>query len=665
MGKARYAPIICGILLSITVQQNFSVFAQSDLAQAWTWCINEDKASPDLQIGGCTTVIQSGRINQQNLTISFNNRGNAYLAKGDYDHAIADYDQAIKLDRRYTFAYHNRGLAYHFKKDYDRAIADYGEAIRLNQRYAEAFNDRGLAYQAKGNLDQAIVDYEHALQLNPKLTVAINNRDAAYKAKNAVAQQTPNAPGQNSAGDAYRELSIFGEVFERTRNDYVKKIDDWALIEDAIQGLLKVSDVAPSAVDEQKLCESERVTRTTYSALNCFGLIYEEVRKAVAHRVSDGDLVAAAMKSMVTGLDPHSQYIDPKAFRDMQAQTRGELASVGVELSMDNGLMKVVSPIDDTPAARAGVMTNDVITKIDGESLKGLSLDQAINRLRGVINSSVNLTIVRRGLDKPVELTMAREIIRVEPVRWHAESDQVGYIRISQLNEQTTDRLKKAIDGLKDKLGANRIKGLVIDLRNNPGGLLNQAASVTDTFLGRGEIVSIRDRDPVGMQRFNAKDGDLTNGKPLMVLINGGTAAGSEIVAGALQDHRRATILGTRSFGEGSVQTIIPLGSGNGALRLTTAMIFTPSGRSIQANGIVPDIEVLQDVPEDQRSESHAGGEAALPGHLSGTGREKSGSQSYVPPNEKDDKALQLALDLLRGVKRDAAYPPSASVSQH
>jgi carboxyl-terminal processing protease len=665
MGKARYAPSICGILLLITVQLNGSAFAQSDLAQAWTWCVNQDKASPDLQIGGCTTVIQSGKLSQQNLTISFNNRGNAYLAKSDYDRAIADYDQAIKLDRRYTYAYHNRGLAYHFKKDYDRAIADYGEAVRLNQKYAEAFNDRGLAYQAKGNLDQAIADYERAIQLNPKLTVAISNRDAAYKAKNATAQQAPNAAGQSSAGDAYRWLSIFGDVFERARRDYVKKVDDWKLIEDAVQGLLKVSDVVPSAVDEDKLCESERAARTTYSALNCFGLIYGEVRKVVAHKVGDGDLVTAAISSMITGLDPHSQYIEPKAFRDMQSQTRGEFGSIGVELSMDNGIVRVVSPIDNTPASRAGVMTNDIITKIDDESPKGLSLDKVVGRLRGAINSSVKITIVRKGMDKPIELTMAREIIRVEPVRWHAEGDQVGYIRISQLNEQTTDGLKSAINGLKEQLGVDRIKGLVIDLRNNPGGLLDEAVSVTRTFLARGEIASIRGRDPGDMQRFNAKDGDLANGKPLIVLINGGTAAGAEIVAGALQDHRRATVLGTRSFGGGSVQTIIPLGSGNGALRLTTAMFFTPSGRSIQANGIVPDIEVLQDIPEDQKSESHAGGEAALPGHLSGTEREESASQSYVPPNEKDDKALQFALDLLRGVKKDAAYPPSASVSQH
>jgi carboxyl-terminal processing protease len=663
MGKTRYALNICCLLFSIVLQTNSPAFAQSDLAQAWTWCVNEAKASADLQIGGCTAVIQSGRLNQQNLSISFNNRGNAYLAKGDYDHAIADYDQAIKLDRGYAYAYHNRGLAGFFKKDYDRAIADYSEAIRLNQKYAEAFNDRGLAYQTKGNLGLAIADFERAIQLNPKLTVAINNRDAAYKAKNAAIQQVPTAPGQSSAGDAYRELNLFGDVFERVRDDYVTKVDDWKLIDDAIQGLLKASGAASSAIDSQKLCEAERATQTTYSALNCFGLLYEAVRKTVAHRVSDRDLVDGAISSMVAGLDPHSQYLEPKAFRDMQVQPSGDFGGVGLQLSMDDGLIRVVAPINETPAARAGVTTNDIIDKIDGESLNGLSLDQATAKLRGVINSNVKLTIVRKGLDKPIELTMKREVIRTEPVRWHAEGDQVGYIRISQLNGQAADGLKKAIDGLNGQLGIDRIKGLIIDLRNNPGGLLDQAVSVTDTFLARGEIVSVRGRKPADMQRYKAKHTDLTSGKPLIILIDGGTAAGAEIVAGALQDYRRATILGTRSFGGGSIQTIIPLGTGNGALRLTTAMFFTPSGRSIQADGIVPDIEVSQDVPGDQRTEGGVRSEAALPRHLSGTGREEGGSQSYVPPNEQDDKALQFALDLFRGVRKNAAFQPGA-VSQ-
>jgi carboxyl-terminal processing protease len=325
--------------------------------------------------------------------------------------------------------------------------------------------------------------------------------------------------------------------------------------------------------------------------------------------------------------------------------------------------MKVVAPIDDGPAAKAGVMANDIIIKVDGHYARGLTMNQAVNMLRGAANTKIRLTITRKGADKPIDVTVVRDVIRVKSVRWHTEGDNVGYIRITQFNEQTTDGLKKAISDLNGQLGADKIKGFVIDLRNNPGGLLDQAISVADAFLDRGEIVSTRGRDVSDMERFNARPGDLTNGKPVIVLINGGSASASEIVAGALQDQKRATLVGTRSFGKGSVQTIIPLGDGNGALRLTTARYFTPSGRSIQAKGIEPDVTVLQVVPEDLKALTDTEGEASLRGHLKAEGNEESGSQSYVPPDEKDDRALREALDLLRGAITDAASPPNSKAS--
>ncbi len=397
----------------------------------------------------------------------------------------------------------------------------------------------------------------------------------------------------------------------------------------------------------------------TYQQLNLFGDVFERVRADYVEKPDDKKLVESAINGMLSGLDPHSSYMDPKSFRDMQVQTRGEFGGLGIEVTMEDGLVKVVAPIDDTPAAKAGVMANDIITKLDDEAVQGLTLNQAVDKMRGPVNSKIKLTIVRKGTDKPIELTIMRDIIRVKSVRSHAEGDDVGYIRITQFNEQTTDGLKQAINDLGSQLGADKIKGYIVDLRNNPGGLLDQAISVADTFLDKGEIVSTRGRNPEETQRFNARPGDMTKGKPVIVLINGGSASASEIVAGALQDHKRATLIGTRSFGKGSVQTIIPLGADNGALRLTTARYYTPSGRSIQAQGIKPDIEVSQDVPASLKGETDTEGEASLRGHLAATGAEKSGSQSYVPPDEKDDKALHMALDLLRGTASNAAFPPN------
>jgi carboxyl-terminal processing protease len=403
----------------------------------------------------------------------------------------------------------------------------------------------------------------------------------------------------------------------------------------------------------------------TYRQLNLFGDVFERVRADYVEKPDDSKLIETAINGMLAGLDPHSSYMDPKSFKDMQVQTRGEFGGLGIEVTMEDGLIKVVAPIDETPAAKAGVMANDIITQLDGEQVQGLTLNQAVEKMRGPVNTKIKLTIVRKGQDKPIEVSITRDIIRVRSVRSHVEGDDVGYIRLTQFNEQTTEGLKKAIADISAKVSQDKLKGYILDLRNNPGGLLDQAISVSDAFLQKGEIVSTRGRNAEETQRFNARAGDLTKNKPVIVLINGGSASASEIVAGALQDHKRVTVIGTRSFGKGSVQTIIPLGSGNGALRLTTARYFTPSGRSIQAKGIVPDIEVLQDVPDDikAKTDTSTKGEASLRGHLKGdAGKEQTGSQAYIPPDPKKDKALIMADDLLRGTQVNSAFPPNAKV---
>src|SRR5947209_8486717 len=298
------------------------------------------------------------------------------------------------------------------------------------------------------------------------------------------------ARAQAAAADTYRQLSLFGDVFERVRADYVEKPDDGKLIESAINGML-------------------------------------------------------------AGLDPHSSYMDAKSFRDMQVQTRGEFGGLGIEVTMEDGLVKVVAPIDDTPAAKAGVMAGDIITHLDDEPVQGLTLNQAVDKMRGPVNTKIRLKIMRKGQDKPTEVTIVRDVIRVRSVRSTNEGGEIGYIRVTQFNEQTSEGLKKAINDLTAQIPPEKLKGYVLDLRNNPGGLLDQAISVSDAFLERGEIVSTRGRNPEETQRFNARAGDLVHGKPLIVLINGGSASASEIVAGALQDHKRATVIGTRSFGKG------------------------------------------------------------------------------------------------------------------
>jgi carboxyl-terminal processing protease len=398
----------------------------------------------------------------------------------------------------------------------------------------------------------------------------------------------------------------------------------------------------------------------TYRRLQAFGDIFEQVRARYVDKPDENKLIASAINGMLSGLDPHSSYMDASNFRDMQVETRGEFGGLGMEVTQEDGQIKVVTPIDDTPAAKAGILANDVIIKLNGESIQNLSLDQAIEKMRGPVNTAVKLTITRKGQDKPLEISITRAVIRVSSVRSRLEGDDVGYIRLTQFTEQSTDGLQKAIRDITARSG-DKLKGFILDLRNNPGGLLDQAVSVSNAFLNRGEIVSIRGREPEDMQRFEAKPdpGDLTKGKPLIILINGGSASASEIVAGALQDHKRGTSIGTRSFGKGSVQTIIPLSPTDGALRLTTARYFTPSGRSIQALGITPEIELPQDVPADLKGESEMGGEASLRGHLKAQGEEEKGSQSYIPPDPKNDKVLNLALDLMRGTQVNPAFPPA------
>jgi carboxyl-terminal processing protease len=401
----------------------------------------------------------------------------------------------------------------------------------------------------------------------------------------------------------------------------------------------------------------------TYHELQLFGRAFDLVRQDYVEKPEAKKLVGAAINGMVSGLDPHSNYMDAKAFSDMQAETSGQFGGLGMQVTMENGRVKVVSPIDDTPAAKAGILAGDFITRIDDQVITDIPLNEVVTKLRGTPGSSVKLEIQRASDPQPIEKTLTREIIKVRSVRSRVEDGDVGYIRITEFNNLAGDEMKDAIKQISAQVPADHLKGYVLDLRNNPGGLLDQAIAVSDAFLTSGEIVSIRGRNPEENQRFYAKPDDLTNAKPLIVLVNGGSASASEIVAGALQDQKRATIIGTRSFGKGSVQTIIPLGQSDGALRLTTARYFTPSGRSIQAEGITPDIKVEQDVPKNLQGAAEMGfSEANLPGHLAASGPEKTGSQSYVPSDAKDDKALQTALALLQGTQTNPAFPPAGNM---
>ena len=401
-----------------------------------------------------------------------------------------------------------------------------------------------------------------------------------------------------------------------------------------------------------------------YKQLDLFGDVLERVRSDYVEKPDDAMLINSAINGMLSALDPHSAYLNPKSFRDMQVQTRGEFGGLGIEVTMENGVVKVVSPIDDTPASKAGLLTNDLITHLDGEQIVGLTLEQAVEKMRGPVNTPISLTIVRKGRDDAFDVKIVRDVIRINAVKARAEGDVI-YVKVSTFNEQTHANLVKAIEVLKKSAGKN-LKGYVIDLRGNPGGLLDQAIAVSDDMLEKGAIVLTKGRGLEETQRANARPGDITDGKPIVVLINGGSASASEIVAGALQDHKRATVIGTRSFGKGSVQTIIPLGA-NGAIRLTTARYYTPSGRSIQAKGIEPDVLVEQELPQELQSKlpNRSPSEASLRGHLKGEtkdGKEGGGSSSYVPKEADKDTQLQYALKMLRGeplpqIKKKAEAP--------
>jgi carboxyl-terminal processing protease len=396
----------------------------------------------------------------------------------------------------------------------------------------------------------------------------------------------------------------------------------------------------------------------TYRNLAIFGDVFERVRAQYVTPPDDKQLVENAINGMLTALDPHSSYLNAEGAADMRVQTRGEFGGLGIEVTMENGLVKVITPIDDTPAALAGILAGDFITAIDGQDVTQMDLNEAVDKMRGPVNTPIELTIAREGAAEPLKIKLIRDTIKVQAVRSSVEED-VGYLRVTSFTEKTFDDLAAAIKKVQDQVPDDKLKGYVLDLRLNPGGLLDQAVSVSDAFLDRGEIVSTRGRDPKDITRFEARPGDNTNGKPVIVLINGGSASASEIVAGALQDHRRATVLGTRSFGKGSVQTIIPLPD-SGALRLTTALYYTPSNTSIQGKGITPDILVEQPLPEELKGQDVSRGESDLSGHIKGAQEDEdgSGSAAYVPREKKDDLQLIAAMDLLRNKKTDPAFPP-------
>ena len=385
-----------------------------------------------------------------------------------------------------------------------------------------------------------------------------------------------------------------------------------------------------------------------YKELNLFGQVFENVRADYAGKVDDDSLMESAINGMLTSLDPHSNYLNTKNFDDMKVQTRGEFGGLGIEVSMENGLVKVVSPIDDTPAARAGLKPGDMITQIDGQPIQGMTLPQAVDKMRGPVNSDIRLTIQRKGRD-PFDIKLTRATIHIQSVRSHLVGDDIGYIRITSFNEQTDVGLANAMKNIKQQAG-NKLRGIVLDLRNNPGGLLDQAVAVSDAFLDKGEIVSTRGRRADDAQRYDAHSGDVAAGLPIAVLINGGSASASEIVAGALQDHHRAILLGTRSFGKGSVQTIIPL-PGHGAMRLTTARYYTPSGRSIQAKGIEPDIVVEAAKIETQPDKKGAKvADAATKTDDSDDDADMSSSVDPSIMGTAADYQMARAVDMLRGM---------------
>ena len=400
--------------------------------------------------------------------------------------------------------------------------------------------------------------------------------------------------------------------------------------------LLALTLLAPQAYAAKPAAAEAKTGETsTYELLNLFGEVFDRVRSDYVEPVEDQKLIESALNGMLTSLDPHSNYMNEKSFADMKIQTKGEFGGLGIEVTMENGLVKVVSPIDDTPAAKAGVKPGDFISEIDGVAVMGLTLQEAVDKMRGVVGTNVKITLLREGLKEPLTVNIKRDLIKIQSVRSRSEDDVI-YLRITSFSENTGDAMKAAFEKEKKNIGS-KLKGVVLDLRNNPGGLLDQAIEVSDAFLDRGEIVSTRSRKPEDSRRFSAKPGDIANGLPMVVLINEGSASASEIVAGALKDHKRAVVLGVKSFGKGSVQTVIPI-DGHGAIRLTTARYYTPSGVSIQAKGIEPDIKVEQAKLEPIKPNASFS-EENLPGHLiNDQSKDDDGAAADKKDSKKDDK---------------------------
>jgi carboxyl-terminal processing protease len=386
----------------------------------------------------------------------------------------------------------------------------------------------------------------------------------------------------------------------------------------------------------------------TLKILHLFGEVFERVRTDYVDKPDDAKLVKAAVEGMLASLDPHSGYLEPESFRNLQDEVGGRFAGIGVEIEVKDGVVKVISCTEGAPAARGGILSGDIITEIDGMPVASLTEERAVEKIRGAPNTPVRVTIRRANLAKPFDVSLTRELFNATHL-WSREEDDVGYIQITEFAEHTTERLRAAVERLERHIGEGRLKGYIVDLRDDPGGLLDEAIGVADAFLDKGVIVSTRGRSREENQRWTARHRDIAKGKPMVVLINGGSASASEIVAGALKDNQRATLIGTRSFGKGSVQSIIPIGDG-AAIRLTTARYYTPSGRSIQAKGIEPDIKVLEAVPDELKGSDEAEGEASLRGHLANRkGEDMSTSQDYVPSDPAQDAQLITALDLLRG----------------
>ncbi len=414
---------------------------------------------------------------------------------------------------------------------------------------------------------------------------------------------------------------------------------------------------APAAADAPE----PRTPDEIYSDLTLFGEIFDRIRAEYVDAPDERQLIHAAIQGMLTSLDPHSGYLEPVDYADVQEDTSGQFGGLGIEVTMEEGIIKVVSPIDDTPAAKAGILSNDFIVQLDGQQVLGLTLDEAVGKMKGPVGTKIKLTIVRDGVADPLEMELTRDVVAMRAVRWSMEGD-VGVMRLSRFSEQAFVGIQKAIEDIYEANEGKPPKGLILDLRNNPGGLVDQAVYVSDAFLKQGAVVLTRGRVDSESARYDARPDDLDAkiaDVPLVVLINGGSASAAEIVAGALQDHKRATLVGTRSFGKGSVQSIINLGP-DGAMRLTTARYYTPNNRSIQASGIHPDITVTQDVPDEFKGKDELIGEAGLAGQIGGGSEEQAtvGSSVYVPSDKAKDNQLQYAIKLIDGVETNEAFPP-------